>query len=601
MDKQVASFPKKVYEDAITKLEDILKMPHHIPKYQRNYDWDLEQCQALFDDLVRYSDHKTDCNSKYIFGQIVSYNSDRNRLYILDGQQRLTTASLLIAAVRSIIKKLVGLHPGKDIFQEKNIAIKGLLIKDDEPLLNVYKTNEELYWKIICDEDIFCYYLKDQSQINLKQNYEFFYDRLCEKMNIKKDEYGVYADSSFIDNVETYKLILKYYEDFINFRVCSIYSHHLSESYEMFETINNRGIPLTPFDLLKNHIYSKCYTDDETLDEDKDRIEDKWAKIMDLLEGLKGDKEKYLRYYINATLEFVRTEKMYEVLIRSIYDREDSLKFIENFTNSLEFFKLAFSVKYSTDEISVATKRILRGFTENKFESYSPLALSVYLRNKNDKKLNDRLNAVLRAYDHFYVLNLIPQLSKTGKIEKKTSDLAIEYYKGGNISEIVRKVYDVNDHHKDVICEKLSQLNWSSGSSRYVLSELYNRANGTNVVNLDTTHLEHILPESNPANLSKFWPNITPDEHLRSCQKIGNLVLLNEKTNKSIQDKEFQHKKTWYLKDDDGNPIKRYSDINDQYFIGQEEWNGETISRRTEFLVQTITKQWARQEYHESK
>lgn len=76
-----------------------------IPVYQRNYDWKKEQCKQLYDDLVNMIKYKY---KSHFFGTIVSiYNdSGRNREYlIIDGQQRITTISILLLAIVNIIKE----------------------------------------------------------------------------------------------------------------------------------------------------------------------------------------------------------------------------------------------------------------------------------------------------------------------------------------------------------------------------------------------------------------------------------------------------------------------------------------------------------------
>ncbi|MDD3140371.1 MAG: DUF262 domain-containing HNH endonuclease family protein [Lachnospiraceae bacterium] len=595
---------KIAYADSVKSLKHTMEEVHYIPKYQRNYDWGKYQCKALFEDLKRYTNNLyKDGNSKYMFGQIVAYNSDNNKLYILDGQQRLTTATIMIAAIRNILKNIDKHSYGDETLQEKILQMKLVLLKEDKPLLNVYKSNETIFNIIINNPiELDNYIIENKSQQNMVSNYKFFYEEFCKLININKNEFGCYNDADYISNKDKYKTLIKYYDDFVDFKVCSIYSAHLREAYEMFEAINNRGITLTPLDLLKNHIYSKCYIDDDTLDRDKFEIENKWKIITDKLSELKGgiDKaDKYLRYFVNATLEFVRGDDMYEVLIRSIKDNNDSLSFIERFTKALEFFKLSFVSTYITEEISGETKRILRGFAENNFDSYNPMALSVYLKNKNEKKLNKRMLGLLKAYDHFYVLNVIPKIYKTSKIEELTSKLAVSYFKNEKkLDDIIKEIYSVDDQDSEVIKAQLSQMIWSTNPAKYVLSELYNRINGSNVVDFNVIHVEHIMPKSN-SQLEKYWPNISKEIHDKCIWKIGNLLLLNGKTNTKIQNKSFSFKKEWYLKDSNENPIKRYSDVNDSYFIQKDEWNEITIINRTDFIVSKIIELWATTEYNE--
>ena len=74
-----------------------------IPVYQRKYDWKLDNCRQLFDDLIKIVQ---DSRSSHFFGSIVSSvvpNGSKIEYHIIDGQQRLTTVSLLLLAIRNLI------------------------------------------------------------------------------------------------------------------------------------------------------------------------------------------------------------------------------------------------------------------------------------------------------------------------------------------------------------------------------------------------------------------------------------------------------------------------------------------------------------------
>ena len=79
-----------------------------IPVYQRNYDWKVENCKQLFDDLVKVVRNK---RRSHFFGSIVSAHSDESRYeeyIVIDGQQRLTTVSLLFLAMYNVLQKEIG-------------------------------------------------------------------------------------------------------------------------------------------------------------------------------------------------------------------------------------------------------------------------------------------------------------------------------------------------------------------------------------------------------------------------------------------------------------------------------------------------------------
>lgn len=594
---------KHAYADEVTTLELVMRKEHYIPKYQRNYDWETSHCSELLEDLKKFTDNpRKDINSKYMFGQMVAYNSDSNKLYILDGQQRLTTAALLVAAVRNILRRVEIHNPGCEKLQEEKFKMKNLIIADDKPRLKVAKENEKAFDIILnAPHELDNYLNPTPSEYNMISNYLFFYENFLNMMGIDKDKFGTYSEEDFRKNKDKYPIVLRYYQSFINFKVCAVYTMHLSEAYEMFEAINNRGIRLSNMDLLKNQIYNKCYGDDESLDDDEYKIDTKWKNIVNALHSLnaKGDKtDKYLRYYANATTTFIRSPNIYTILIRSINNKDDAIKFVDIFSKSVTFFKFAFRLD-KLDGISDETVRILRGFRDNNFEIFCPMALSVYLKNKDVKKLDSELNAVLKAYDRFYAVCVQANIS-TSTMEEPTSHIAIDYYNSNtDLKESIAKIYAAIKQDEAYLRSQLITRNWDPKVAKYILSELFNRADYTNSVDYNKINIEHILPKSHK-NLEKYWPDIDNETHKRCFSKLGNYLILNGKVNNSIKDKGFEAKVQHYLVKVDGTAKKCYSDINDQLFIVKGTWDEGTIEERTIYLVDKIFEYWPVIEYDDA-
>mgnify|MGYP001001944940 FL=1 len=155
-----------------------------IPVYQRNYDWKIENCKQLYDDLIKVIRNN---RKSHFFGSVVSVyepSSARNiEFLVIDGQQRLTTITLLLLAMYNLIQE--GKVPYKtpmlndmiyeqflvDKYQEKDKRIKLKLIKNDKNAFD----------KLFDDQDD---YILDS---NITVNYRYFYDRI-QKMELTIDE-----------------------------------------------------------------------------------------------------------------------------------------------------------------------------------------------------------------------------------------------------------------------------------------------------------------------------------------------------------------------------------------------------------------------------
>ena len=146
-----------------------------IPVYQRNYDWKKEQCKQLYDDLVNMIKYKY---KSHFFGTIVSiYNdSGRNREYlIIDGQQRITTISILLLAIVNIIKE--NRLKANGIIKEKltNQYLINQYCEDDDRKLKLkpIKNDRQAFEKLFYNED----FIEDS---NITSNYKYFYNRIID-------------------------------------------------------------------------------------------------------------------------------------------------------------------------------------------------------------------------------------------------------------------------------------------------------------------------------------------------------------------------------------------------------------------------------------
>ncbi len=145
-----------------------------IPVYQRNYDWKKDNCKQLFDDLV--SVIKED-KSSHFFGSIVSYAHSKDEVVLIDGQQRITTISLIIIAMINAIKK--GLCVPEDnrlaeILEDTYIVDK-YRREERKVRLKPFRDDCTAFDKLIYDDEE--EYIQD-SKVTI--NYKYFYDRIVQ-------------------------------------------------------------------------------------------------------------------------------------------------------------------------------------------------------------------------------------------------------------------------------------------------------------------------------------------------------------------------------------------------------------------------------------
>lgn len=246
-----------------------------IPVYQRNYDWKTENCKQLYDDLVKVvKNHR----NSHFFGSLVSVyeSSGRNTEFlVIDGQQRLTTVSLLLLAMYNLIsKRLV-------VVEEKTLAnqiYEDFLVDKYQPeetriKLKPVKNDREAFDKLFNSEDE---YIRDS---NLTTNYNYFYDR------IKKQEVTV---------DELFDAICKL--EIINITLSNDDNPQL-----IFESLNSTGLDLSEGDKIRNFILMGLSANAQN-----DYYEKYWNKIEICT---KYDVSSFIRDYLSIKQQAIPSQK----------------------------------------------------------------------------------------------------------------------------------------------------------------------------------------------------------------------------------------------------------------------------------------------------
>lgn len=199
-----------------------------IPVYQRNYDWKKENCEQLFDDLIKIIRNN---RKSHFFGSLVSVYepSGRNTEFlVIDGQQRLTTVSLLLLAMYNLITNNVIVPEdaslGKQIYED--FLVDKYQPKDTRIKLKPVKNDQKAFGKLFdsADEHI--------RESNLTANYNYFYDRI-QKQEITIDQL---------------------FDAICSLEIINITLNNEDNPQLIFESLNSTGLDLSEGDKIRNFI-----------------------------------------------------------------------------------------------------------------------------------------------------------------------------------------------------------------------------------------------------------------------------------------------------------------------------------------------------------
>ncbi|UPT69589.1 MAG: DUF262 domain-containing HNH endonuclease family protein [Flavobacterium sp. JAD_PAG50586_2] len=499
----------------------------HVPPYQRDYSWEKEYWEDLWMDILELPKEKYHYMGYLVFQDD---NSKSKTSFIIDGQQRFTTLSILCLSALRLLKEWA--DSGLDA--ENN---QTRITKLTEKFLGNFSTSKlTITPKLILNknnDDFYKSYLLNHrkppaigklkpSQKRLWGAYEYFYHILKAKIKSQSGE----ELASLIDDQISNSLI---------FTTINV-SDDLN-AYKVFETLNARGVKLSPSDLLKNYLFSKAF---ESSSAELEETERRWQSINDFLG--KSDLPTFLRHYWNSRYELVRISNLYRSIKTSVQSPEEVFDLLD------ELEQLAPVYSAFENPADPIWNKEQRGFIRsmNLFGVSTWYSLMLIAKQKfTDEeftKLLHELNVITFRY------NVISGLH-TNEIELVFNRLSIKIFKSeittaSQSFEILKAIYVSDESFAQAFSVKYLSTKRNKNLVKYILVELENTISGTSYQSEDaTSSIEHILPENPTIDWEPFFP---ADEQEEYIYLIGNYTLLEETLNRKAGDKAFLLKVPFY-------------------------------------------------------
>jgi hypothetical protein len=280
---------------------------YKIPRYQRSYDWSKDNALEFWQDLSNQ-------DSFFFLGSFVfDIEEDTDNIWkVIDGQQRLTTITILLSVMWRINSKLK-LDDASSEIKRKLFFTNRVSGKGSSPRLDCNEKIKDIFEKCILNEDwdgIFSGKLSKEEK-SVKDVYVFFQDSIENELLEKDDN----EKELYLSQI-TEKL---YDADIVEIRVPGE-----DIAYELFETLNARGEDLTVADLLKNYIFSQMH-----FKNDKEGLiysEETWKEIEENISDVKKvTMPKFIRYYWLSVDEFVTEKHLYRSIRKRKIQAEDLL------------------------------------------------------------------------------------------------------------------------------------------------------------------------------------------------------------------------------------------------------------------------------------
>jgi uncharacterized protein with ParB-like and HNH nuclease domain len=302
-------------------IDEILKKDasfyYVIPKYQREYTWSYKEWDALYDDI-------TENIEGYFIGSIICINTgDSNypRLEVIDGQQRLTTLCLFLLAIYRRLNEHKEEMDEDDLFeiswirkalQNSKNANNGLIL-----LPQVQNYNQDDFSTVMFENGILKY-AKKMPSYGRRKIYRCFSHFLYK------------IDQDLKESNDKVATLLEIKKKVCNAMLVKIEVSSHSDAYILFESLNNRGTPLTAVDLMKNLIMARAEKVGLTVDE----CFEQWKELLEYLTDDYATQERFFRYYYNAF-----KNKLNEPFRKDDLKKKDPLGIVATKSNLLQIYE----------------------------------------------------------------------------------------------------------------------------------------------------------------------------------------------------------------------------------------------------------------------
>lgn len=593
---------KSVHNYPVSQLFDIdAEVVYAIPRYQREYSWSKNQWESLFDDVLEN-------DPGYFLGSIICINQSTDtlsvqKLELIDGQQRLTTLSLLFASGYNALKSHESELDDDQRVELINLKRKLVLKKRDDQIRlipQIQNNNNADYCAVLSEIRIIdeCGVPAYAGNRKIFRAYRYFQNRIDQMTNGRSNRLGIIME--FLNKVSRACLVK-----------IEVASH--ADAYTLFESLNNRGIPLTAIDLIKNQLLARL----ESIEPGKvDYYFEHWNRLLGYLGDDYSIQERFFRQYYNAFKDELKTVHQVPVATRSnliqIYEKlinHDAKDCLQKISAAGRFYSLILSNKQ--DGAFNVLEKPLKDLERIQGAPSYMLMLYLLVR-KNELELsNDHLVSIVELLVRFFVRRNLTDTPPTRDLTRLFMK-AIDKINGLHADEIPRTIAKqlvAVSASDDAFQRKLEGPIYeeNSGVTRFILCALAEQTM-TKETLIDLWRfenkqfawtIEHIFPQGE--NIPQSWITMIAGGDKKKAKeiqqthvhKLGNLTISGFNSalgNKSFGDKrdrtDLQGRAVGYK-----NGLKLNEDL-----ANATGWSVDQIDSRTEKLIQQVSKIFKLQE-----
>lgn len=536
-----------------------------IPGYQRPYSWGRDQTQELLDDLLgalAVAPAQLSDAAPYFLGSIVLIKGEASpEATVVDGQQRLTTLTLLLSAIRATVS---------DVDMQKDITSciyeKGSLVKGTQARYRLSLRER--------DRDFFRQYVQHENglqmmaqlntvlpdaQLRLSENAQLFMNGLAK---LSRDE--------LVRLVQF--IITRCY-------LVTVATPDLDSAYRIFGVLNSRGLDLSATDILKAEIIGGVEPKLREL------YTERWE---DEEEDLGRDEFNELFGHIRMVY---RKAKPQSTLLKEFKEHVDPTKQPMLFVDEVllpmaQALKELRDADYASQYHAEQVNEHLRWLNRLEFKDWIPPALAFFVKHRQQP---DVVLTFFRDLERLAYSMLVRKAGVNERIERFSALTAA--VQADNDLVVLTSPLQLSPEEQQQVFDALSGPLYETHSSRALALLLLRLdhllSDGSAQYQHDVVSVEHVMPQQ-PAPNSQ-WLSWVPEQstHRLWVHRLGNLALLSRRKNSSASNRDFAWKKSSYFTKGGVSAFALTTQV-----LQHDEWTESVMQQRQDVMLSKLEAHW---------
>jgi hypothetical protein len=545
---------------------------YRIPPFQRDYSWSEEEWEDLWMDILETIEPNGE--PAHYMGYLVLQSDDDKVFDVIDGQQRLTTLSLIVLATLKQLQSLIS--QGVEVLktEQRLNQLRQTYVGYLDPVtlvarskLSLNRNNDQYYQTYLVP-------LVDNlpqrgfrsSEQALRKAFLWFEKKLNEYVKKSNESDQGLLLAQFVDRLS----------DRLFFTVITVTDE--LNAYRVFETLNARGVRLSATDLLKNYLFSVLDRSPQPAQEIK-ALENRW----ELMVGRLGSESfpEFLRIHWNSRHRFVRQAELFKTIRTSVRDREQAFTLLREMDEDIEVFlgltqpELAPWSRSAKDAVALLSLfRVRQPF---------PLLLAAF-RQLSTSEFETLLRICVVLSFRYTVIGSLPP-SEPERIYNQAAKALSEglHSKLSEVLPSLRELYPNDESFRIAFANRVIRTKQSRNTRlvRYILCQLEKQSSGQDYdFDSQTFNLEHILPQNPNAGWHQF-----SDEAIEAfAYRLGNMALCETALNRTLGNEDDKTKLAGYA--------QSQFITTRQIAEDQAEWTPDRLEKRQAYMAKQATAIW---------